>query len=152
YLDDDSSFTGTGHILVQGASVFSSGSSNVTGTFTLIYGSVDFGGDTNVFSTLNLIGGELTGIGTVTVPGTLNWNGTTQSGDGLTIATGILALDTTSAYLLLSERHLINEGTGTWIGNNNFYMDFNATLDNRGSLDIQADGSIYVLNDGELIV
>ena len=111
-------------------------------------GSLSIAAASTINNTFMITGGELTGAGDVTITGSTTWSGGTMSGTGATAAQGGLQLgdaDSSSHYEYLYGRTLTNAGAVTWMGNNHLYQYDGSTFDNRAgaTFDFQSAGNWY---------
>jgi large repetitive protein len=140
-FDAATSFNGSGTYQ------FDSGTNSVSGTFaaplTMSGGTLSINSAAaQSLPTLTMNGGTLNGTAAVNVTGSSTWSGGTLSGSAaLTIAATATIND--NGYVYLDGRPLTNNGTIRLASSVYLYLQNNAALTNNGTIDFQADGSLY---------
>jgi hypothetical protein len=140
-LTATASVIGDGNVVFSGGTVNVDGGYSITGGLTVSGGTINF--DVNVnLSALTLSGGALSGVGDVTVAGLLTWTGGTMSGHGQTDANGGLVISGNNNKVLDS-RTLNNAGAGIWSGTGNVANSNDAVFNNLAgaSFDVQGDAT-----------
>jgi hypothetical protein len=137
-----SSLDGPGKVL------FSSGTSNVLGSFapggtvTVSGGTVNFGSSVDL-GALTFTSGTITGSGTVTVEGTVNWTGGTMSGSGSTVTNDTVNVSNPSFFgPTLDGRTFVNNGTFVFTGTGGFSVANGAVFNNSGTFLYQTNAQL----------
>ena len=143
-LDGSSSVTGAGNVS------FSSGTTNIAGSYTptgntiINSGTVNFDITVSV-PTVTFNDGTLSGSGELTVTSALNWSDGTMSGSGKTIipSSRVMTISSTNTKFL-SVRTVENSGTVNVTGTGTLFLQDGATFTNQsiGLFDMQVDGFI----------
>ena len=143
---------------------FSGGTTNVTGTYSVLgltsitWGTLNDSSATAAsLGSLTETGGTLTGTGTMNVSGVTTWSGGSMTGSGVTNADGGLALGGTAAYnsysMTLDQRTFNNDGAALFSSDGNYssalYLSSGALFDNQaaGSFTF-TDDNTYVASNG----
>jgi Domain of unknown function DUF11/PKD-like domain len=164
-LGAGSSVSGAGSLEFSSGTTNVAGTWNVTGPVTTSSGTANFTAPVTAFgstttinsgSTLNLstggtvaltsvtLTGTLTGTDNVTVSGTMAWTSGTLSGSGaLTVGSGATLNMTGASSKSLNGRAIANNGTMNWSGAGNINSGGGAVLTNAGTFAITNDASIF---------
>ena len=90
---------------------------------------------------LTMNGGTLSGSGNVNVTGASTWSNGTFSGSG-TLTVSAAAAVTSSGFVVVDGKPIVNNGTITISGIVTNYMENGAALTNNGTMTFDSDGSI----------
>jgi hypothetical protein len=94
--------------------------------------------------TLTMQGGTLNGTAPISLTASaMTWSGGTIGGSG-TLSIPSTTTITVGGVLFFDTRPISNAGTINLTSSNYFYMQNNATLTNSGTIDVQADGGMYM--------
>ena len=145
-LNDTSSMTGSGTLLVSGGTVsLNSGATyNVTGTTQLTSGSLYINSGSSATATIFNQSGVTTlgGAGVISITGPFSWTSGEMRGGGTTTANGGMAIGGSGNKDLLT-RTLNNTGTTTWGGAGYIRVGEGSVINNSGVWDAQSDTYLY---------